>query len=143
GDARELGDLARAGAAIEAFGIAPLAGLQIRLDVDLVKCVAARLARSRAIGPVGRDEGGDAEDARIREERRNLAHPPDILDTVLRREAEVRVEAAAHVVAVENVDGIAAAEQVLLRRHGERRFAGAGQTREPQDAAAMAEPLGA
>src|SRR6185295_20371659 len=51
GDAGELRDLAAARLLVEALGVAPLAGVEIGMDVDLVKRVLGSGARAPAVGP--------------------------------------------------------------------------------------------
>lgn len=61
-----------------------------------------------------------------------LADAPDVLGAVLVGEAEVLVEAEAHVVAVEAVGGQAEVQEVLLERRRHRRLARGREPREPQ-----------
>src|SRR5205085_12167290 len=58
--------------------------------------------------------------------------PSDVLGPILRRKTEIGIEAAADVVAVEDVDQIAFLEQAALDLHGDRGFAGAREPGEPQ-----------
>jgi hypothetical protein len=60
-----------------------------------------------------------------------LCYPPDVLVPVLLGEAQVFVQAEAHVVAVETVGGIAQVEQVLLERGCDCGLAGGGEAGEP------------
>ena len=143
GDAGELLDLAGAGPLVQALGVAPLAGLEIGLDVDLVKSAPGRAPGPVAVGLIGRDERGDADEAGIGEQRRHLADAADVLGPVVGRKAEVGVQAPAHVVAVQHVDVIALLEQALLHLHGQRRLAGPGQAGEPEHPAPVAVALGA
>src|SRR3546814_11348118 len=97
-DAGKLADLAGAGALVQPLGVTLLAGLHVGLDVNLVEAPRRRGARAVAVDAVGRDEGGDADDAGVGEERGRLADAPDVLGAIFRRKAEVGVEAAADVV---------------------------------------------
>jgi len=53
-----------------------------------------------------------------------LCYPPDVLIPVFLCEAQVFVQAEAHIVAVETVGGVAQVEQVLLERGRDCGFAG-------------------
>jgi len=75
----------------------------------------------------------------VGEEPRDLADAADVLRPVLGREAEVRVEAVADVVAVQDVGESTALVEGLLGGHGDRALARAGESREPDRAAALAE----
>ena len=110
-----------------------------------------------AVGLVGRDEGGDGDGGAVREElgdlwalgsaiacfngrsrnRAHLCYPPDVLIPALLIEAQVFVEAEAHVVAIETVCCEAEVEQVLLKRSGDGRLARGGQASEPNGEAAL------
>src|SRR4051812_26432949 len=57
GDAREVRDFAPPSLLVEPLRVAPLAGGEIGLHEDLVERAPRGLARPRAIGAVGRDEG--------------------------------------------------------------------------------------
>src|SRR3546814_16513913 len=94
-DAGKLADLAGAGALVQPLGVTLLAGLHVGLDVTLVEAPRRRGARSVAVDAVGRDEGGDADDAGVGEERGSLADAPDVLGAIFRRNAAVGVEAEA------------------------------------------------
>lgn len=87
---------------------------------------------------VRRDEARDRDGTRVGEQARDLGDSPDVLGAVLRREAEVAAEAEAHVVAVEQVRGGAVAEEVLLERRRDGRFAGRREARQPDCDAALA-----
>ena len=139
-DAGELRDLAGAGLLVEALRVAPLAGLERRVDVHLDE-VARREERPGrvAVRAVGRDERGQHEHAAVGEELRDLADAADVLGAVGGREAEVLVQPVAHVVAVEHVGEVAALDQRVLGGHRDRRLAGAGEPREPERRAALAE----
>src|SRR6185312_110349 len=110
--------------------------------MDFVKATERRCgAGLRPVGPVWRYEGRDAEEAGIGKECGHLAHATNILDPVCWREAKIGVEATPDVVAIEDIDGIAFAEEILLHRHGKRRLAGARKAGEPQHAALVSVPL--
>ena len=70
-----------------------------------------------------------------------LGDPADVLIAVLLREAQVLVQAEAHVVAVEAVGGHAQVQQVLLERRRDRRLARRREPREPDRVAALAAEL--
>src|SRR5260221_330675 len=84
-----------------------------------------------------RNERGDADEAGIGEQCRDFADAADVLLPVLGREAQVGVEATAHVVAVDRVRRPAAIEQCAFEGHRECRLAGAGQSGQPHNGSAM------
>ena len=97
-----------------------------------------RGADALAVGPVRRDKCGDDHEARLGEQRRDLADAADVLGAVLGREAEVGRQALAHVVAVERVDLVAAREEGFLELDREGALARAREAGEPEDPAAVA-----
>src|SRR3546814_10509792 len=121
-DAGKLADLAGAGALGQPLGVTLLACLHVGLDVNLVEAPRRRGARAVAVDAVGRDEGGDADDAGVGEELGRVADAPDVLGAIFRRKAEVGVEAAADVVAIQHVDLVALGEELLLDLHGQGRL---------------------
>src|SRR5262249_41334531 len=68
----------------------------------------------------------------------HLADAADVLGAILGREPEVLVEAVTDVVAVQDVGAHAAFEEALLQVDGDRRLAGARQSREPDRTASVA-----
>ena len=121
------------------FGIARFAGGESGLHVHLIEAARTRRgSRPRAVVVERRDERRDADEARVGEQRRHFADAPDVLLPVLRREAQIGIESAAHVVAVDGVRGPAAVEKRALERHRQRGLAGAGQAGQPQDGAGVA-----
>jgi hypothetical protein len=90
------------------------------------------------VGAVRRDEARDGDGARIREQPRDLGDAADVLGAVRGREGEVAAEAEAHVVAVEEVRGGAAPEEVLLERGRDGGLAGRRQAGQPDGRAALA-----
>src|SRR6185437_3285856 len=137
GDAGELGDLAGARLAVEALGVARLADGERRGDVDFVEEIRMRGADPLAIGEVWRDEGGDDDEARAGHQCGDFADATDVLDAVRRREAEIGIEAIAHIVAIEHGHLVALAEEDAFELDGERRLPGAGETGQPDNAAAV------
>ena len=69
---------------------------------------------------------------------RDFGDAADVLDAVGVGEAEIAVEAVAHVVAVEQVGVAAERVQLLLDQVRDRRLAGAGQAGEPQHGGLLA-----
>ena len=61
--------------------------------------------RQQPIGPIRRNEAGDGDGARIGEELRHFGDAADVLPAIPLTEAQVFVQAEAHVVAVETVGG--------------------------------------
>lgn len=70
-----------------------------------------------------------------------LSNAADVLVAVLLREAQVLVQAEAHVVAVEPVRGQAEVQQVLLEGRGDGRLARRRQAREPDGEPPLAAQL--
>src|SRR5262249_17741284 len=110
-------------APVETLGIALLARSDIGLHVDLVEALLAGAACALAVGPIGRNEGGDRDHTGIGEEGGNLADAPDILRAILRRKTKVGIEPAADVVAIQHVDTVALLEQTAFDLHGDGGFA--------------------
>jgi len=75
----------------------------------------------------GRDEAGNAHQARLGEQPGDLGHAADVLLAVRRREAQVLVEPVADVVPVQRVAGDGVSHQVLLQREADGGLAGARQ----------------
>src|SRR5947209_7240080 len=133
--AGELGDLAGQRPAVQPLGVAADAlverGLHVHLDerTDLL----AHLVANRA---VGRDRGRDHRHAVPREQLGDVADATDVGVAVLPREPQALGQVLAHLVPVEHFDRDAAAAQLRAHRGGERGFARAGQSGEPQREAA-------
>lgn len=149
-DASELLDLASAGLFIQTLGVALLSHLEGHVDKDLDKGdglvavlvgLGVQLSRKIAVGAVGRDEGGDGDGGRVGKELGDLTDAADVLVAVGLGEAQVLVEAEAHVVAVEAVGGEAQVEEVLLQGGGDGGLARGGEARQPDCEAALAAQL--
>src|SRR5262245_52025316 len=108
-----------------------------------MKLLSGRAPGAFAVGAIGRDESSYGDKARIGEQGRHLAHATDVLRAVVGRKTEIRVEALAHIVAIEHEYIVALDEQLLFHRHRQRRLAGAGQTGEPEDASLVSSARGA
>ena len=78
------------------------------------------------------------DESRVHHETRHFGDAPDVLHAIGIGEAEVLVEAVAHVVAIEHVGMPSEREQAPLDEIRDRRLAGAREAREPQDACALA-----
>src|SRR3546814_1891137 len=63
---------------------------------------------------------------------RHLSEATDVLDTILRREAEITVDAMPHVVAVKQIGVMAERVQPAFNQVCDGGLAGAGQAGEPQ-----------
>src|SRR6202007_247332 len=61
------------------------------------------------------------------------ADAPDIFDAIGFGETEIAIQTVAHIVAVENHGVMAAGMQPLLDEAGDGRFAGPGESGEPED----------
>lgn len=149
-DASELLDLASTGLLVETLGVALLSHLEGHVDKDLDKGnglvavlvgLGVQLARKIAVGAVGRDEGGDGDGGRVGKELGDLADAADVLVAVGLGEAQVLVEAEAHVVAVEAVGGEAQVQEVLLQGGGDGGLARGGEARQPDCEAALGAQL--
>ena len=70
-----------------------------------------------------RDEGDEHDQSRVDHQLRDLRHPPDVLHSVDRAEAEISAEAMAHVVTVEEVGVMPEGVELLLHEIGDCRFA--------------------
>ena len=141
-DAREVLQLAGAGARVQALRVALLGDLDRRVDVDLEERQPRRLvqlARERAVVVRGGDERGDRDHARVGHQARHVRGAADVLGAVRRREREVAREAVAQVVAVEEVRRVAVLDEDALQLGRDRRLARGGQAREPDGRAARAE----
>ena len=99
--------------------------------------VREQLAHHAPLGAERRDERAQHDQAGIDHQLGHLADAADVLDAVGVGEAEIAVEAVAHVVAVEQHGVDAARVQRLLDQIGDGRLAGAGQAGEPQHRAAV------
>ena len=83
GDAGELRDLARRAPSVEALHVAPLAGLDARVDEDLDELARGHQRAHRvAIGPIRRDERREDDQAGVAEQLRHLADAADVLGAV-------------------------------------------------------------
>ncbi len=140
-DPCEVLDLAGPRFLVELLRVPLLANFQRRIDEDLDEIVAALqcdLAGAAAVRAVGRDESGNNHRAAVGHEVGHFGDAPDVFHAILGGEAEVRVQAVPDIVAVKDVHMDIAVEEFPLERLGDGRFAGAAQTCEPDDAAAMA-----
>lgn len=72
-----------------------------------------------------------------------LSYPADVLVAVLLGEAEILVQAEAHVVAVETVGGVAKVQQVLLKGSRDGGLARGGEAGEPEGEALLLAELAA
>lgn len=141
-DAGELGDLALTGLLVQALGVALLGDLDGDVDPDLDEGdagVAAgplglvHLAGQVAVRPVRADEASDGEGGRVGEQLGYLGDAPDVLLAVLGREPQVLVQPEPDIVAVQSIRCLVVrlAQQCLLQRHRDGRFAARGEPRQP------------
>ena len=103
--------LQRAGArlGVMALGVAALADLGRRCDIDLAERRVGDAARGGAIIRRRRHRGDDGDMAVARQMGRDFGEPADVFGAVLRGETEIAVEAGAQRVAVEQDRRTAAA----------------------------------
>ena len=102
-------------------------------------------SRLRARSPLGaerRDEGCQDDQAGVDHQPGHFGHAADVLDAVGFGEAQVLVQAVAHVVAVQQVGVASGGVELLLDQVGDRGLAGAGQTGEPEHRRLLAEQRG-
>src|SRR5581483_956673 len=96
-----------------------------------------------AVGAVGGNERGDADDAGVGEEFSDLADAADVFLAVPGREAEIGIQAVADVVAVEDVGVLAGVEEFAFEFGGDGGLARAGKAGEPDHAAGVVIAQGA
>ncbi len=87
-----------------------------------------------------RDERAQHDHARLQKEARHFRHAPDIFRAIVVAEAEVAIQAAAHIIAVEREGAKALRAQLPLQRIRERALARSRKTVEPDDAARVVSP---
>ncbi|MNR38064.1 hypothetical protein D3C85_1561360 [compost metagenome] len=100
-------------------------------------CRANDLAGLEAILAVGRNKGGDDDQAGLVHQSRDFGHPADIFAAILRGEAQVTVKTVAHVVAIEDETGVAHGEQACFQGEGQGGLAGATQPGHPDGCRAL------
>ena len=128
GDTGEIVDFLGAGFGVKTLGVALLAHGERGVDEDLDEPARRHyFSHEVMVGAVRRNKGGDADQARIGEELSRFADAADVFGPVFRRKGEVRAEAVAHAVAVQDVNLAAEVEQLALQLGGDGGFAGAGQ----------------
>lgn len=145
-DTGKLLDLTRPGLLVQSLGIALLSHFKWYINEHLderqllllsTTGLRMQLTRHVAIRPVRRDEGGDGDGGRVGKELGDFADATDVLVTVLLGEAQVFVQAEAHVVAIETVGGDAEVEEMLLESGGHGGFARGGEAGEPNGEALL------
>jgi hypothetical protein len=125
---------------VEPLGVALLGERKRRVDIDLGELAGLEQApRELALAAKRRDQRDQHDQPRVDHQLRHLGDPADVLDTVGLGEPEVAVEAAADVVAVEQVGPAAELVQLQLEQVGDRRLAGAREAGEPDRAGLLAE----
>ena len=97
------------------------------------------LARLVAILAVRADEAGQRDDAGVGKQSRHLADAANVFLAVGGAEAEILVQAVAHVVAVEHIGQMAAFDQRMLQREGDGAFSGTAEAGEPDRDATLLE----
>lgn len=145
-DTSKVLDLASPGLLVQTLGVTLLGDLNGDIDVDLDKgqgriaagaALLVQVARDLAVGLVRADEAGDGDGAAVGEQLGDLGDAANVLVAVLLGEAEVLVQAEAHVVAVEAVGGHAQVQEVLLQGGGDGGFARGGEACEPDGEALL------
>ncbi len=113
------------GLGVEALGVAGLGHVERSVDEDLDELVVVHAVSGQApLGAERRDERHQHDQPGVDHQRRHLGDAADVLHPVGVGEAEVAVEAVAHVVAVEQVRARAERVQLRLDDVGDRRLAG-------------------
>jgi hypothetical protein len=123
------------------FDVPGLADVEGRVDEDLEEGqveVLVYLARHHPVLLEGRDEAAEAYLSAVGEELGDLSDPAYVLLAVDGTEAEVAVQARAHVVAVEAVGRYPEVHEDRLDLEGDRGLPGPGESRQPDGAAAEA-----
>ena len=87
--------------------------------------------------PVRRDGGNDRDDAVARQEPCDESEAADILVAIALREAEVAAQMHPDLIAVRNLHAEGTPDQLRPYAGGQRRFAGARQTGQPQGEAGI------
>ena len=101
--------------------------------------LACSAAAERAVGGVGAHEAHQRDGPGLGEQPGDVRGAAHVLGAGVLVEAEVAVQPVTQVVAVEQEGRAAHLEQSLLDGRGDGRLAGAGQAREPERRAAVAE----
>ena len=138
GDAGEFLDLPRPCFGVEAFGVAGFADLEISGAEHLEEVTV--LHQVPGLVPVcteGRHKGGQHDHARIQEQLGHFTDAADVLLTVGIGEAQVFAEAVADVVAIQHIGGESSLEQGCVDGIGQGALAGAGESGEPKNGAAV------
>ena len=140
GDARELGDLTRPDLLVQTLGITRLADLEGGVDVDLHEVVRANdFPRVLAVLDVGADERSDGDDTCAVHEPGHLGDAPDVFGAVIGAEAEIAVQAMAHVVAVEHDAEASGGRELAFDLVGDGGFSAAAEAGEPDRVTLLAE----
>ena len=106
--------------AVEALGVARLADLERRIDIDLDElALLEQLARHPPLGAERRDERHHDDQTGLHKQLRRLSHAADILHPVRVGKAEILVEPVADIVAVEHVSVPTERVQPLLQHIGD------------------------
>ena len=114
-DAGEVGDLAGARLGIQALDVARFGHGQRHIDEDLDELARREaFARHAPLGAERRDEAHQHDQPGVGHQPRDLGHAPDVLHAILVGEAQVAIQAVAHVVAVEQEGVVARGVQPLL-----------------------------
>ena len=122
--------LARLG--IQALDVALFALGHRRIHEHLDKLAGReQVARHAPLGPEGRDEAHQRDQPGIHHQPRHLGDAPDVLDPIRLGEAQIAIQAVAHIVAIEQISVPALGMQAHLQQVRQCRLAGPGKTREP------------
>ena len=130
----EIGQLARARQFVKAFGIARLANLDGRVDVDLDELVRGdEIAGHPPLAAERRDEAHKHNQTSLDHQLRDLGDTANVLDPIFVGEAEIAIEPVTNIVAVKQNGVPPELVQHLLEQIGDGGFAGARQSGEPED----------
>jgi len=142
GNPGEILQFAGTGAAVVVLGVALGADIYRAIAVDFEKiAVLENTAHLVAVAADRRHEGRQHDGARLDEQLGHFADAADVFLAVLRRESQVAAQAVPDIVAVEHDGPASKLMQLFLYGVRNGRFAGTGQTGEPQHHTAMAVQL--
>ncbi len=133
-DTGEVGEVSGTGPGVEALGVACLAHVDRRRDVDLDEGDPGALVSSTNRVPIpliGADHRHEHHEAGVRHQAGNLTVPSHVLGPVICAESEVSIESVPHVVTVKRVRGSTSVDQFLLDKRRNGRLAASGEAGHP------------
>lgn len=132
--AREVFYLACFDLCIEPLRIAFRTGFQARAHIHFEKIIAAHSGFGQSAQvPSGGDETSQGDNPGVEVEFGHLADPPDVFRAIVVAESEVRVEARANIIPIENLGEPAFAMEAPFQSVGDGALAASTQTVEPDN----------